>query len=308
MEKIVTLFQSLPLSAALRARISDPDQLRSHRFYLELPHGLAVLFPGVSDSQLNDLVVSSYLYFRTLLVLDDLLDGEKHAASESEVEIIFLYFSLYERAIRGLAALFPGSHCFWEQLEECKKEYALANQQEKRALGRGHTQTWTQQSYEQMAVGKSAVCGALVYALQGLGATGAAIDPILGSLRLFHLAVQYEDDVLDFSKDLAQGSYTYVYGKLREALAAEGMEATGLPVELLSQLLYTTGTATLLLARAAELYAQVQQEATRLGVSMLHEYASRHLSENEHQRQQIGQQIEAATKRAMVALQKEATS
>ncbi|RZJ85803.1 MAG: hypothetical protein EOO60_14285 [Hymenobacter sp.] len=250
MERIANLFASLPLSAALQARLADPEQLRNHRFYLDLPQGLAVIFTGISEESLSELLVSSYLYFRTLLFLDDLLDGETRAASEEEVEEIFLYFSLYERSIRGLAGLFPGQHPFWGHLEQCKKEYALANQREKRATAQ--VRTWTQQEYEALAAGKSAVCGAMVYALEGLGETQAVTTgAMLQSLRVFHLAVQYEDDVLDFAKDVAQGQYTYVYYLLRERLLLEQVDIASLPSHLLQAMLYTTGTATTLLEQAA---------------------------------------------------------
>jgi hypothetical protein len=300
MEKITNLFASLPVSATLRARLADPEQLRSHRFYLDLPNGLAVIFTGVSDESLNELLVSSYLYFRTLLFLDDLLDGETRASTEGEVEEIFLYFSLYERAIRGLAGLFPGKHPFWEQLERCKKEYALANQREKQTTVK--VRAWTQLEYEALAAGKSAVCGALVYALEGLATSADATQPVLQILRDFHLAVQYEDDVADFSKDVAQGQYTYVYYLLRESLLLEQVDIATLPAELLQPMLYTTGTATKLLERAAELYGQVQQQAQALDIVMLQAYAERQLAENTHQRQQIARIVTAATERAARAL------
>lgn len=297
MEKIAALFASLPVSDALRARLSDPSQLRSHRFYLELPHGLAVVYRGVTEENLNELLVCSYLYFRTLLFLDDLLDGEASTTNEEEVEVLFLYFSLYERAVRGLAGLFPGAHPFWKSLEACKREYAVANQQEKqRQLS--PAQPWTQEAYEAMAAGKSAVCGALVHALAGLAADEQSTGAILRALRTFHLAVQYEDDVLDFTKDLALGQHTYVYEQLSDCLEADGLAINDYPAALLGQLLYTTGTATRLLERAAELYGQVQQQAEALGIVMLHTYASRHLAENKRQREQIAQEVEAATFRA----------
>lgn len=47
MEKLAVLFASLPVSEALRARLADPEQLRNHRFYLELPQGLSVIFAEV---------------------------------------------------------------------------------------------------------------------------------------------------------------------------------------------------------------------------------------------------------------------
>jgi hypothetical protein len=300
MEKITVLFASLPVSAALRARLTNPEQLRNHRFYLELPKGLSVIFTDISEESLHELLVSSYLYFRTLLFLDDLLDGETRTASEGEVEEIFLYFSLYERAIRGLTGLFPGEHPFWAQLDQCKKEYALANQQEKQVSA--EARSWTQQEYEALAAGKSAVCGAMVHALKGLGSTSATTGLLLQILRDFHLAVQYEDDVLDFAKDVAQGQYTYVYHLLRESLLSQGANITNLAVELLQPLLYTTGTATWLLEQAASLYGQVQQQAQELGITMLYKYAGQQLADNTQQREQIAQMAAAATKRAAQSL------
>ncbi|QKG59108.1 hypothetical protein GKZ68_20720 (plasmid) [Hymenobacter sp. BRD128] len=296
MESIASLFANLPVSEALRARLADPTQLRNHRFYLELPHGLSVAFRGVEEASLQELVVSSYLYFRTLLFLDDLLDGETRAATEEEVEVIFLYFSLYERAVRGLATLFPGTHSFWDNLDKCKVEYARANKREKQLVG--SWRAWTQEAYEELAAGKSAVCGALVYALEGLATDAGATVDILAALRDFHLAVQYEDDVLDFTKDLSQGQYTYVYDQLRLSLHEEGLAIGEFDNPLLGRLLFTTGTATRLLRRAAELYANVQQQAARLGIQMLGTYASRQLSENQRQQRQIAEEVSAAQLRA----------
>lgn len=207
---------------------------------------------------------------------------------------------MYERAIRGLAGLFPGEHPFWAQLEQCKKEYALANQREKQLTAQ--VRTWTQQEYEVLAAGKSAVCGALVYALDGLGPASGSTELLLQLLRDFHLAVQYEDDVLDFGKDVAQGQYTYVYYLLRESLLSQGAAIASMPAELLQPLLYTTGTATWLLEQAASLYGQVQRQAQELGVAMLAQYAGQQLAENIRQRTEIARIAAAAKERATQAL------
>lgn len=269
MRAITDFVGSLNLPDALAQELAGAPILAQHALYVQLPAWLAPVFGLPRDAaSVEQLGVSSYFYFRFLLVLDNLLDtappssagataqnGASPVAPHLAARRLLTYCNLFEHAVRGLSGLFPAADPFWAELDACKKQYAASVLEEKaRNAARG---PFPLTRFVALAAGKSAVCNAIVHALSRLGSDGwAAGTPLLACLADLHVALQCMDDVEDFVRDAEQGQYTYAHALVEAYLRRNGVDATGLSPEQLHPYLYTSGT-------AVGLYALAQEQFTR---------------------------------------------
>ena len=152
------------LPEELKQELVGERVMKQHAMYLQLPYWLAPLFAPVTPAQVEKLSISSYLYFRFLLVVDGQMDAAPTAvvptSMEREVQRLMVYCDLFEKSVRGLGDLFPLNDPFWAALDRCKAQYAGANVQEK-MLSRAH-RNFSREVFEQLATDKSAVCNAIV--------------------------------------------------------------------------------------------------------------------------------------------------
>lgn len=305
MKFVTEFFNSLPISEALRARIYTATPQPRHLLYLQLPAMFAPAFPGVSEAQLQELTLASYLYFRYVQYLDDLLDGDAGTTGAEEGQLLLIYGQLHEHAIRRLAHLFPKGHQFWVNFAQCQQVFALAQHQEQAAARLAGP--WTQAAFEQLAVGKSAVCEALVYALHGLSADGQHLEAALDCLRQYHLASQYEDDILDFCEDCQRGQNTYVYSQVMAYVQQQHFsQDSPLSPRMLQSVLYTSGIGERHLTEAEQKYRRAAAQAQLLGIEPLHQAALHQADVVARKCAHVRQLAEAAKVRANELLQQEA--
>lgn len=258
MRAITDFVRASALPAALKEELAGDYIIQQHALYVQLPTWLAPLFgPRVSPAQVEQLSFSAYYYFRFLLVIDHLLDATPNgqvAASPQATQRLLAYCDLYERAVRGLAALFGPEELFWAQLDGCKAEYEATILREKeRSAAR---EPFTLEAFEALAAGKSVLCNFIVYALSGLGGTSAPVEPLLACLRHLHIGMQCMDDVEDFRTDWEQGQYTYAHSQVEAYLAAEGLDPHALRADQVHPYLYTSGVADTLFAMGQQHFGQ----------------------------------------------------
>jgi hypothetical protein len=269
MEFIKTFIESLDLNRQLKDELANQHLLQQHTLYLQLARFLAPAFPIIDSSILDALSGHSYLYFRFLIGLDGLLDKQGGSTSQT-TQRLFAYISLHEQAVRGLAQLFPAGDDFWDSFATCKQEYASANLLEKQASA--HGKAYTQESFERIAAGKSAVCYTMVYALRSLGKDAGPVSELRQCLEHLHVGMQYLDDVEDFKQDWEQGQLTYTHSLLVEYLSARGLVATELEVQQLHRHLYTSGVAQHLLELGSGHYRRSVDIANALGLKDFADY------------------------------------
>lgn len=265
----------LPLASQVKEELGSPELLAKHSLYLELPYMLAPLFPQISPPKLADLQLYSYLYFRFLLTVDEVLDSAGKPDSNKAARI-FSMFAYYEQAIRGLAELFPLQSSFWARFEQCKNMYMAANITEKKlSLSRP---PYDESLFEEMATGKSAVCFAMVHALSSLANETTYVDRLLLCLRHLHIGIQCVDDVLDFVSDWQQGQYTYAHSQVEGKLRADHIDPAALPLQELHSYFYTTSAADELLALGHRHFEASRTMALELGMTQLADHLQDHIS------------------------------
>lgn len=299
MHPIQPFLASLPFSDELKGRLFTFSGSPHQQFYLSLPALLVPAFPDVSPAQLQQLLLSSYLYSRFTLFLDDVLDGDFVPTAAGQGELLLAYVHLHEHAIRGLGSLFPPAHPFWSHFAQTQQAFARAQQAERSAAGRAAP--WTRPEYEQLAIGKAAVAEGLVHALAGLSSDDRHHAAVLTCLRQYHLALQYEDDIKDFSRDLEEGQRTLAHDEVRQFLTDQGLDLPAAPAHR-QAFLFTSGVAEEHLGRAAKLYREIADVAARLGLLELTRVVTAHAAQALESSALIRQQVQAATARAATAL------
>lgn len=182
----------LPLSASFKEQLGSEVELQTYLFYLELPPLLAPLFPGVSASQLDELTVNNYLYFRFVLTADQLLGQEGGPTRQQLIDCL----TLHEYAVRALSRLFAPQQDFWQYYHRCQCRYAEAQHLQRKCT---EQQAWDEEQVEEVAAGKAAICYAIVHALATLNQQGCSMQPLLECLGGIHLAHQYQDEQQPYS-------------------------------------------------------------------------------------------------------------
>lgn len=252
MLSIQRFINATALPAALKEELAGDQILGHHALHLNLPAWLAPVFGGVVPEKLEALALSSYLYFRFMLVVDSLIDGLNAGGAGAQLrpaagpvdpaERLLTYCHLFEHSVRGLATLFPAGDPFWADLDSCKRQFAASDQLEK-ALSAAHS-GFTQAVFEQLAADKAAVCNAVVYALSRLSRNPAPVAALLRCLHHLHVALQCMDDVADFVPDWQLGQYTYAHALVEQYLLSLPLDVSALDAAQVRPFLYTSGVAT----------------------------------------------------------------
>ena len=296
MRAITDFVRATSLPEALKEELAGSVIMQQHALYVHLPTWLAPLFGNVSAAQVEELSVSSYFYFRFLLVIDHVLDAPAPAAPQLATVRLLTYCEFFERSVRGLSALFPAGDPFWTQLDACKMEYAGSNQHEKQLNAqRG---SFSLEAFEALAAGKSAVCNAIVYALSSLGGTTDPVKALLDCLHHTHVALQCMDDVEDFRTDWEQSQYTYAHAQVEAYLMAEGLDPQALTPGQVHPYLYISGTADALYALGQEHFKRAIGLAKELGLKELTDLLVHHVLRCGFYRNDIAAKIENAHQRA----------
>lgn len=98
---------------------------KSPKFYQEYPLLFKLYFPDLDEQTINKLSDIGYLYYHSILMLDELID-------DKNIRSLPKMLMLQERAIKGLAYMFDGESEFWTYWETRKSEYFEAAQAEKK--------------------------------------------------------------------------------------------------------------------------------------------------------------------------------
>ncbi|GAA4786297.1 hypothetical protein GCM10023231_12790 [Olivibacter ginsenosidimutans] len=231
----------LPIDQSDKETLTAPELYQEHAFYLNLISFLTENSDiTIPQHSLDNLSFASYLYFRALLAFDHSLDSRDTPGAKRVNLAVF--FAFFERSAAELGRLYNDHHPFWKHLASCKQRYFNAIFLEKQWSAQ--KPTLSEDLFEKIAVGKSAVCDALVYALNGLAPVPFPHSiQWLECLHRLHMAFQYLDDLDDFKKDVAEGQWTYIQSLVAEALKAQGHSPQSISTAAQYRYLFLSGIA-----------------------------------------------------------------
>jgi hypothetical protein len=189
----------------LREYVLVKDINKKHWVYFNLVDFLSPLYPSIKLENLQSLSFASYGYFRAMLVIDRFMDEpQKNNASD-----LLKLLTLFEACIKELSFLFPAGNDFWKNFDNAKGVYFHTIKYEKTKWS--ELSLITREDFEKLAENKSAsMCYPLIDALESLQNQGTQHNKLLKNfLKHLYIAFQYQDDIDDFKKDIANNQRTY---------------------------------------------------------------------------------------------------
>jgi len=254
----------------------------AHTLYMSICQWVRPVFFDVSDEDVNSLAKAGYLYFRFLLVFDDLLDagadsGYMHRSLQTGL-------ALHEASIRKLSHLFGQSSPFWPQFQVLKTQYqeAIAREVELKRTQRPYTHS----DFEFIAAGKSAMSLAAPLGMSVLASrTNCDRKDLDKMLVAYHRGIQILDDIDDFKIDLQTGQRTYAIQCVRSHLKERGVSSVD--NNKLYKYLFISGVAVELLDDAIGYFDEARRVSNAFGLDELSARISEKVKRSKRHKREI---------------------
>jgi len=232
---------------------------------------LVEAYPDIESQKAADLGKCAFGYFKVLLIIDNLIDSKEYIGNQSRT--LFEAAELHEQVIRQLCRLIDTqslevSNEFWTYFERLKKHYVQTVLSEKEFSET--KENLTEQSFEALAYGKSAICGAIAHGLQALCPNKVDILKIEKILEHIHIAFQYLDDISDFKKDIDEHQWTYPQVLLRSYFQQQSLQIDDASIQ--HKYLFLSGIAQDLVQKAVWHYDQAAALAHDMTLIELKQY------------------------------------
>lgn len=256
---------SQDIPEAVKQQETDNRFLKDHQLYLSLFEWLKPIFPELKDSIIQKLSIAGYIYFRTVLLMDQLMDG-KNQDQQFTISRLILCLAYHEKAIKELSDMFSSENDFWNDFEKIKKGYIQANLFEKEL-----SQTkvpLTKEQVRKLSAGKSNLCIAAVSALCAASKEeNKHRSNLEESLLEMHIGFQYFDDINDFRGDLIQKQWTYATFRVDKFLKANISNYNRADVDTRYKYLFISGIAQEMLKEAKQHFKKSYQLVQNLPLS-----------------------------------------
>lgn len=239
---------------------------RENYFYKQLVPFLMGAYPNVSAAKAQALGSCAFDYFSVLLTIDHLIDSQEQKTTQPQ--ILLETILLHERVIRQLCELIDSKNIFWHHFDRLKKQY-IQNVLAEKQLSISKTD-FEEQSFEELAFGKSVVCSAIIYGLQALCEQQANIVALEKILKHTHIAFQYLDDVSDFKQDIDENQWTYPQVLVKQYLATNALVADTSNMQ--HKYLFLSGIGQKMVQKAVQHYEKAALLAHGLGLAELTQY------------------------------------
>ncbi|HEY5750949.1 MAG TPA: hypothetical protein VIU12_33025 [Chryseolinea sp.] len=262
MKYLVEKFLEHPRRSYLRESLLNPVTNKRHLIYFTIVDDLQKIFSNLGETELQRLAFINYSYFRGVLLLDSVADGDSNSPGKTMFEAI----GLIEASLQELAWLIDAESPFWPKYNHSKMQYVQAVMLEKKITAQD--QTIDKSLFETIYEGKSATLAYnLIDALDAVGKDPniELVELLKRLLKHIHLAYQFKDDIDDFKSDLAKSQYTYAIHLVNSSLQTLGHVAND---DFKYRYLFTSGTAEALLHESIHHFKQAQTVAQQLELKM----------------------------------------
>ncbi|HBH22662.1 MAG TPA: hypothetical protein DDY13_04485 [Cytophagales bacterium] len=247
--KLKQYVDQLPLTDHIRQFLADETFIdQNPGYYTHYPFLFCKNVENAAN--LKHLTIAGFLYYKSVIILDDLFDNDKVKTQS------FLIASIcQEESIKILTSLFGLKSKFWSYLNQRKAEYSLAIKQDKDLI-----LNTSLKAFEKQADCKSAFGKVAIDALRILGYLNEDDHELLTkSHKYYYAAFQILDDIDDFKEDLKIEQYNIAVSLLRKEMVTRGMSPENHPPYEQSKLIYLMGIAEKLLDQAIEYLHKSEQ-------------------------------------------------
>jgi|APTNR8051073442_1049403.scaffolds.fasta_scaffold02131_6 squalene-hopene/tetraprenyl-beta-curcumene cyclase len=277
--------KSLPLTNSVKSYlIGTGNQLnKKHKFYINLVRYYSPAFQNTDNNKLDELSDTAYLYFRSLLLIDSIMDNHSNGKENQ----LLLFLPIFEEAMKKLSWLFNEDSAFWNKFNFRKKEYFEAFVIEKKI----HLNYQISEAqFEKIASAKSSVCYSIIDALCELLDKTFDDSSLIRSLKHIHTAFQYLDDTDDFKQDLDIGQRTYAQCLVENEITKRGITQTGKTFK--HKFLFTSGIAEHLISNAITNLNEAKKIATHYKLNELSDFLNSEIALCQNQIYEINLLIE----------------
>jgi hypothetical protein len=212
--------------AAVQAIIADlqprwPDGIalepERNSDYYALPYLFREAFPCLATSELRPLAAFCKLYAGSILLHDELIDGQLAAgANRPPVATPSLrLLAMHAEAYHLLHPQFPAVTAFWDRLRSYLAAYADACLEEQQFASGGRPwREYTEPVAMRIVIGKNGPARIIAAGMVELARDDRLLDPLLEVTNAFNVATQMWDDLQDWKDDLRQGTPSLLVARL----------------------------------------------------------------------------------------------
>jgi len=214
------------------------EEKSSDQIYTQYPQLFGTAFNNIEEQKIETLNTAGYLYYKSVLLLDELIDNE---ATSSKIEQLFLSNKLQEESIKLLTSVFGLDNTFWDLWSKRQQEYFRAIQLEKQLNSKSNFKKYQQVADLKAAFGKVAIDCLYVLSKEE---DVEKYNNLLQSHFHFSVALQLIDDLQDLEEDINNKQFNWAYHQATTVLSKEGYDTSSLTLSELKKLMYIKTIAT----------------------------------------------------------------
>lgn len=206
-------------------------------YYLYYPYLFNTYFQIKDKETLNLLSISGFLYYKSIILIDDIFDNKN---SKDNFYKFFIANICQEETIKILSSHFPLNSSFWQTWNVRRFEYAKAYK-----LDKSIKNIDSFNEFENLADYKSAFGKIAIDCLYHLSEKKEKhlYKSLLESHKFFYVAFQIMDDIVDYKEDEENGQFNIAKHKLINFLKNENDSLQNYSLEEQTKLIYLKGIA-----------------------------------------------------------------
>ena len=205
-------YNSLPQQLQKFIKNRSSKEIMADELYENYPQLFFSFFKNVTQEQVNTLNVAGYLYYKSVLILDQLIDNK---TTKLKSDHLFLSNKLQEEAIKLLTSVFDLDNNFWDLWSKRQQEYFKAMQLEKELDLIPNYKKYQHVADLKAAFGKVAIDCLYVLSKEK---NAEKYNDLLQSHTHFSIALQLIDDLQDLDEDFRNNQFNWAYYKLISVL------------------------------------------------------------------------------------------
>ena len=211
------------------------DEIVSDEIYLQYPQLFANSYTTVEPKPIEFLNIAGYLYYKSVLLMDKLIDTN---SIKNKAETLMIISKLQEESIKYLATVFKLESPFWKLWNKRQQEYFYAMQLEKQIA-----QNPSYKKYQQIADLKAAFGKVAIDCLHILSeeADKEKYTQLLQSHFHFSVGLQLLDDLYDLEEDLKNQQFNWAYHECITQLKKKEYDTDKMELSEIKKLIYVKG-------------------------------------------------------------------
>lgn len=236
---------SLPINKSLKNILLEETFIdKSPDFYLAYPLIFCKPFNYFDNSTLSALCIAGFLYYKSILYLDQIIDDVRLNKFK---KINYLIFNsiCQEESLKLLTKLFDNNSIFWNIWNKRKEEYFISIEQNIQI------KIFSFDDFVAFCDNKTSFGKIAIDAINILSDNRNAdlYNRLLDSHKYFYTGFQILDDIEDFRLDYSNKQFNIAHFELEKNFNSNNLSYKDTEIETLTKYLYINGIATFLLEK-----------------------------------------------------------